>query len=80
MGQNIPNCFEELTDLFGLKNWARMGIGMVKNATKGICTKNSSFRDIHNRAKITPNWSDFGVNFHKNHDFSKLTDFIYTIF
>ena len=58
MNQNIPNCLEELTDLFGLKIWARMGIGMVKNATIGICMKKSSFRDIHNPAKITPNWSE----------------------
>ena len=58
MNQKTWNCLEELNAIVGLAIWDRVGIDMVKNATEGICTKNSSLRDIHNSAKITPNWSE----------------------
>ena len=56
--QKTSNCLEELNAVVGLTIWDRVGIDMVNNATIGICTKNSRFRDIHNTAKITPIWSD----------------------
>ena len=58
MNQKTSNCLDELNAVVGLAIWDRVGIDMVNNATIGICTKNSSFRDIHNPAKITPNWSE----------------------
>ena len=58
MNQKTSNCLDELNAVVGLAIWDRVGIDMVNNATIGICTKNSRFRDIHNPAKITPIWSD----------------------